>query len=181
MAAEDRNGDVSAQGECTARESSFDELAKGLVNGSLSRGQALRLLGSALFGGVMASIPGVAWAAPPEGRGRACPKGEIKCRNTCCGPEDRCCRGTCTNVSFNRLNCGRCGNECAECEDCCTGSCVPLNTTEHGSGCFVGCHEAEICVNGACQCPQAGKTLCGNVCCPGGHSVIDETGSFTCR
>jgi hypothetical protein len=134
---------------------SFDELAKGLADGTLSRGRALRLMGAALVGAAAASISGVAWAAPPEGRGRPCPKGEIKCRNTCCGPEDLCCRGACTNVSFNRLNCGRCGN--------------------------AGCHPAEICMNGTCQCPQAGQTLCANVCCPEGHCVLDETGSFACR
>jgi hypothetical protein len=37
---------------------SFDELAKGLANGSVSRGQALRLIGGTLLGGVLASIPG---------------------------------------------------------------------------------------------------------------------------
>ena len=173
-------GLLSTREEATA-DRAFDELAKGLADGTLSRGRALRLMGAALVGAAMASISGVAWAAPPEDRGRPCPKGEIKCRNTCCGPEDLCCRGACTNVSFNRLNCGRCGNECAEGEDCCTGRCVPLNTTEHCSGCFAGCHPAEICVNGTCQCPQAGQTLCANVCCPEGHCVIDETGSFTCR
>src|SRR5829696_6344660 len=142
---------------------SFDELAKGLADGTLSRGRALRLMGAALVGAAAASISGVAWAAPPEGRGRPCPKGEIKCRNTCCGPEDLCCRGACTNVSFNRLNCGRCGKECAEGEDCCTGRCVPLNTTEHCSGCFAGCHPAEICVNGTCQCPRRDRP-CALMC-----------------
>jgi hypothetical protein len=165
----------------TQTEGSLDELAKGLANGTLSRRKALRLLGGALLGGVMASIPGVAWAATPEGRGRPCPKGAIKCGDTCCAsPEDRCCRGVCTNVVFDRSNCDRCGNECAPEEGCCGGRCVPLNTAENCGGCFAGCHEAEICVSGTCQCPQAGETLCANVCCPEGHCVIDETGSFTC-
>ena len=52
----------------------------------------------------MASVSGVAWAAPPEGRGRPCPKGAIKCGDTCCtSSEDRCCRGVCTNVVFDDL------------------------------------------------------------------------------
>lgn len=75
MAAEDRNGEVSTQGECTgcsARESSFDELAKGLASGTISRRGVLRLMGSAIVGTVLASVSGVAWAAPPEGRGRPC-------------------------------------------------------------------------------------------------------------
>ena len=44
--------------------SSFDELAIGLSNGTLSRGKALRLMGAALVGGALASIPGIAWAKP---------------------------------------------------------------------------------------------------------------------
>jgi hypothetical protein len=46
-----------------ARERSFDELARGLASGSISRGKALRLMGAALVGGVLASIPRVAVAA----------------------------------------------------------------------------------------------------------------------
>jgi hypothetical protein len=49
---------------------SFDELAKGLANGSVSRGHALRLIGGTLLGGVLASIPGGAaldqLAGPPD-------------------------------------------------------------------------------------------------------------------
>ena len=41
---------------------SLDELAKGLATGTLSRGKALRLMGVALVGGALASIPGIAWA-----------------------------------------------------------------------------------------------------------------------
>jgi hypothetical protein len=190
MATEDRNGEVSTQAECTdcsPTESSFDELAKGLADGGLSRRRALRLIGQALLGGVLASIPGVAWAhhqpdhPVPPGQARRCLEGEVKCRGMCCGPEDLCCNGVCTNVSFSRNNCGACGNVCQEGEDCCGGRCVPLNTTEHCSGCFAGCHPAEICVNGTCQCPEPGQTVCANVCCPEGHCVIDETGSFMCR
>jgi hypothetical protein len=44
--------------------SSFDELAVGLSSGTLSRGKALRLMGAALVGGALASIPGIAWAKP---------------------------------------------------------------------------------------------------------------------
>src|SRR5215211_4604175 len=47
-----------------AGERSFDELASGLASGNISRGKALRLMGAALVGGVLASIPGMAGAAP---------------------------------------------------------------------------------------------------------------------
>jgi hypothetical protein len=45
------------------RERSFDELAKGLANGTISRRQALRWMGGALAGAAFASVPGVAFAA----------------------------------------------------------------------------------------------------------------------
>ena len=37
-------------------ESFFDELARGLADGSLSRAEALRLMGAALLGGTLASV-----------------------------------------------------------------------------------------------------------------------------
>src|SRR5215217_7745025 len=63
MAAEDLPRQVHNQEDIT-EEHSFDELARALANGSVSRRQALRLMGGALLGGVLACIPGVALAAP---------------------------------------------------------------------------------------------------------------------
>ena len=61
-----------------AGERSFDELASGLASGTLSRGKALRLMGAALVGSVLAFIPGVAEAANPCGTGnRACGRNEF--------------------------------------------------------------------------------------------------------
>jgi hypothetical protein len=45
-----------------ARERSFDELARGLASGNVTRGKALRLMGAAVVGGVLASVPRVAAA-----------------------------------------------------------------------------------------------------------------------
>jgi hypothetical protein len=64
MGAEDHTG-----------EHSFDELARGLASGSVSRRKALKLMGAALAGGALASIPGVAQAAPPQ----PCPEGTFTC------------------------------------------------------------------------------------------------------
>jgi hypothetical protein len=155
MATEDRNGDVSTQAECTdcsPRGSYFDELAKGLADGSVSRRRALQLIGQALLGGVLASIPGVAWAHHkpdhplPPGQARRCSEGEVKCRGICCSPEDLCCNGLCTNIVFDRNNCGACGNVCQEGEDCCDQRCVPLNTPQNCGCCGCGCLETEQCV-----------------------------------
>jgi hypothetical protein len=43
-------------------ERAFDELTRGLASGTLSRGKALRVMGAALVGGALASLPGVALA-----------------------------------------------------------------------------------------------------------------------
>jgi Stigma-specific protein, Stig1 len=145
-------------------EHSLDELSRALAEDTIPRRKALRMVGGMLLGTALASIPGMAWAAPPEGRG------------PCPSPEDRRCRGVCTNVVFDRFNCGRCGNECATGEDCCGGRCVPLNTRDNCGCCGCGCLEAEICVNGSCQCPEPGQTVCANVCCPQGHCVFGGPG-----
>jgi len=67
-------------------ESSFDELARGLASGSISRGKALRLMGAALVGGTLGSLGiGEAGADPPgcKRTGKACKK------------DDQCCSGAC--------------------------------------------------------------------------------------
>jgi hypothetical protein len=103
--------------EATPREHSLDELAKGLANHSLSRKQAFKWFGGALIGGVLASIPGIAWAqeqrtfptlptqAAPQAQAAAagcnppCQTGEVcdngKCVSTC-PPETpiQCPRGS---------------------------------------------------------------------------------------
>jgi hypothetical protein len=56
----------------TTQQRSLDELAKGLASGTISRRKALRLMGVALVGGALASIPGIAWAA--EGGNSTCAK-----------------------------------------------------------------------------------------------------------
>jgi hypothetical protein len=72
-------------------EHSFDELARGLASGSVSRGKALRLMGAALVGGALASIPGVAQAIH-----QPCPETTFQCGSghdrTCCPTGWSCCK-----------------------------------------------------------------------------------------
>jgi hypothetical protein len=72
------------------RERSFDALARGLSSGTLSRRKALRLMGAALFGGALASIPGVASARP-----RCTSRFPVTCGTKCCPEEASCVRGRC--------------------------------------------------------------------------------------
>jgi hypothetical protein len=79
-----------------ARERSFDELARGLADGSLTRGKALRLMGAALLGSVLFSIPGVAWAKPKPGtctKNKHCPAGQT-CVDRQCQAAEACIPGT---------------------------------------------------------------------------------------
>jgi hypothetical protein len=59
-------------------ESFFDELARGLADGTLTRGKALRLMGAALVGGTLGSLGiGEAGADPPGCKriGKHCTRG----------------------------------------------------------------------------------------------------------
>jgi hypothetical protein len=57
MPAEGRNEAVTPQQNMDTRGHSFDELAKGLANGTLSRGRALRLVGASLLGVLLGGGP----------------------------------------------------------------------------------------------------------------------------
>jgi hypothetical protein len=125
---------------------SFDELARELASGTLSRGKALRLMGAALVGGALASLPGAAWAND------RCSQGQTRCG-------DRC-----VNLQKNENHCGSCSNRCGSNQTCCNGRCVNLQRNErHCGSCSIRCSEGSECVEGVCQgggCPP--------VACEGG-------------
>jgi Stigma-specific protein, Stig1 len=158
---------------------SFDELAKGLAGGTISRSRALRLMGTVVLGGVLASIPGVAWAQQ-RGRGGGggsaqgrCPEGTVNCR------------GKCVILAEDRNNCGGCGVVCPEGRLCVGGTCCPTERV-CGSGtsatcCAAGqrclpasttgeltcCPEGQMCGTGATATCCTGGSIChtSGVCC----------------
>ena len=80
--------------------SSFDELASGLASGTLSRGKALKLMGAALLGGTLASIPGIAMAKP-------------KPADRKCNHDHQCESGQCVDgVCGGGEPCGGCPADC---------------------------------------------------------------------
>jgi hypothetical protein len=147
-------------------ERSFDELAKGLASGTVSRGKALRWMGGALVGAALASMPGMAWA-----EGGRCPTGQTRCN-------DRC-----VNLQTNRNHCGSCRNRCRSTQICCKGNCVnPQTNARHCGACLNRCPEGEECVAGVCQgeggCPDS-RPECGTGtsarCCPSNQGCLNGT------
>ena len=73
----------------TTGKHSFDELAKELATGDVSRRKALKLFGAALVGGALASLPGTAWAANPPGMPDCPVQGQVRVRGQCVFPACR--------------------------------------------------------------------------------------------
>jgi hypothetical protein len=161
-----------------ARGRAFDALATEMASGTLSRGRMLRLMGAALVGGTLASLPGLAWAA--KGGRSSCAKfcqslfgentpeeeqcvsaaksGEGPCftctTETGCGPNFT---PTCT-VTGQTYNCSRCQCECPSGQVACNGSCVsnscPTGQTFNPSSC-------------TCCTSNGGSCTSGTQCCSG--------------
>jgi hypothetical protein len=74
MAAEDHNRGRSPSDNRTQVDHSLDNVARGLASGTISRREAVRLMGAALLGGALASVPGLA---------RAAPRGNSACADYC--------------------------------------------------------------------------------------------------
>jgi hypothetical protein len=181
--------------ETTGR--SFDELARALASGTLSRGKALRLMAGLLVGGTLGSIPGVAWAND------RCSQGQTRCGDRCvnlktnerhcgscrnrCGSKQTCCKGRCVNLQRNENHCGRCGKSCAQGQECvdgvCSGGCVSDGGSCTGDTqcCSGNCSNGTCCPtdrvgldNGTCAKPCAGPADCPG-CASGCFRVVSGT------
>jgi hypothetical protein len=116
-----------------------------LASGTLSRGKAIRLVGSALLGAALASVPGVAWATD------RCSRGQTRCGERC------------VDLQTNERHCGSCRNRCGSKQTCCKGRCVNLQRSErHCGSCSNRCADGEECVDGVCQ--GGGEPICTPSC-----------------
>jgi hypothetical protein len=137
---------------------SFDELTRGLVSGTLSRGKALRLMGAALVGGTLASLGmGGEAAADPPG-----------CKRTGkhCTRDTQCC-GTLVCDS------GTCAAACESGQVLCNGNCVSDSCLANSGQVF----NTSTC---QCECPTGRVKLSNGTCakpCPNGD---DDCGGFPC-
>ena len=121
----------------------FDDLARGLADGSVTRSKALRLMGAAVVGSALGSvgIGGEASADPPgcKRNGKACKK------NT------QCCSGNCVNAPT-----GTCV-ACPSGQVLCNGNCVSNSCLANSGQVF----NSSTC---QCECPS-GRVLLSNGTC----------------
>ena len=185
-----------------AKESFFDDLARGLADGSITRGKALKLMGAAVVGGTLGSlgVGGVAVADEEcKPTGKKCRKNAQCCSGKCegnicvaaCPSGQVMCGGSCvsnsclTGQTFNTTTC-QC--ECPSGQEVCGGSCVssscPTGQTLNTSTCQC---EAVVCVEGTTTgcgtCvsnePGAGNRACICQTLPGGTGQICYYGSVS--
>jgi hypothetical protein len=157
MSAEDHNRDPSTHVDPAVEEHNLDSLARGLASGSISRRQAVRWMGGALLGSVLAIVPGVeAFAAPKPPQGR-CPKGFVNCR------------GTCVKTESNPSHCGGCFIQCSPNEVCTSGQCCAPERVCGGSQCCGADESCCDCGDGSPVCCPSGTYCAGcgpTICCP---------------
>ncbi len=153
--------------EDATQEHSFDELAKGVADGTVSRGRMLKVAGTALLGGVLsAAFPGVAQARRKRRRRFTC----TPC-GTAAGLSPTCASGECVIIS------GGIG--------CCQSSSSPPppgpppgpppppggTCTPFSSNC---CDSLATCLPGQCLCPGPEVCFVGRCCLPTGEFCIAE-------
>jgi len=154
-------------------ESIFDELARGLADGSVTRAKALKLMGAALVGGTLGSV-GIGEAAAAPG---GCKRNGKKCKK-----DTQCCSGNCVNKTCAACPSGTtpCGTECCQTgASCVDGTCCPDAQVCATGTTLTCCAEGEQCVEGVCgpACIPLGSGPCTDFaqCC--GISVCDANGT----
>jgi hypothetical protein len=194
MSIEENGSRVESSREDHTGTSTFDSAARGLADGSVSRGKALRMLAASLFGGALVAAPAAVAVAAPKPGGTGCPKpGEIRVNGKCqcntaeglitCGPSDRCvdpnaCGGG-QHVDPDTCKCV-CDNPG---ETLCpgTGNCISNACPE---GAFLET-SGESC---SCQCRNPGKEIdtiqgkcvCTPVTCAGGELEVQDPDTCAC-
>jgi hypothetical protein len=149
---------------------SFDELARGLASGSVSRRQALKLLGGAFLGGLLASIPGAAFGHHKSGHGTppgqgGTPPGQGGAPPGQGSPPPPPPPPGCDPPA---QLCGAPGDQI-----CC----------QSGTSCCGGTNQAPFCCDSStsfCCCQVVdGVQLC--TCCPSGNTCVPSGGTLVCQ
>jgi hypothetical protein len=125
----------------------FDDLARGLADGSLTRGKALRLMGAALVGGTLGSLGIREAAADRPGckrEGKNCTRTDQCCSNLVC------LSGTCQTPATSTTETPTTTT---------TPPCPPLPACTDTCPCPSG----QTCLNGAC-CVMLSNGTCAKPC-----------------
>jgi len=126
----------------------FDELTRGLASGSISRRKALKLMGAALLGGTLASIPGIAWGAKLKPGGARCKRNE------------QCASGQCVDGVCAAVACGACPEQCVCVTDLRTGDQTCIQDSFRVEPRCNACRRGEVCVASS----NPGQVGCGAPC-----------------
>jgi hypothetical protein len=175
----------------------FDDLARGLADGSLTRGKALRLMGAAVVGGTLGSLGiGEAGAAPP-----GCKRAGKNCTRTdqCCGSLV-CVSGSCqtqtttptpttstTETPTTTTTCSGLpnGGACSSHADCCSGFCAEDSICKPTGNRFscncVDNQTLQTCINSAPCNQEQIAAVCPSLCAQnGGWRGSGSCLSFVC-
>lgn len=177
-------------------EQRFEELSKKLAT-SVSRRQAVRILGATALGGV-ASLAGArgAWARQCRGAGDNC-RSNAECCTRFCDPTFHCacpqgfvvCQDECIPACppGQLPNPTTCQCECSPAVVCspprvpnastCQCECPAGSTACGQTAC---CAPDQICQNGTCSFCPPGETPCGSACCGSGYVCDAGSGTCTC-
>jgi hypothetical protein len=164
-----------------AEDGFFDDLARGLADGSITRGKALRLMGAAVVGSTLGSLGiGEASADPPgcKRNGKTCTRSEQCCSGSCASGSCQAqttttttSTSTSTTSTSTTPGCLPNGGTCTADTQCCSGTICP---SPNGKCCTPNWHSSN---------PTAGSCTADSECCSG----ICERGSatsglcFSCR
>ena len=154
----------------------FDDLARGLADGSLTRGKALRLMGAAVVGGTLGSLGiGEASADPPgcKRNGKPCTRGTQCCSGNCSGGTCQAQTTTTTTTSTTTPTTSTSTST--------TSTSTSTTSTSTTPGCFqdaTTCTNDTQCCSGICDSTETGlcRTCRGigavcsvnDQCCGGG-------------
>jgi hypothetical protein len=131
----------------------FDELSQGIASGTISRGRAIKLAGSALLGAAL--VPFAATPAEARRRRNRC-KGKPAISNDRCPEEDAVCRQSADQI----CSCARTVEGGKRCVDITEEECPTTDECDRTSD----CPGNQICIEvGAC-CEGSPRNLCVRPC-----------------
>lgn len=137
--------EVPAQAD-TTQVYSFDELARGLADGTITRGRMLKLISAAVMGSVLTVLfPGVAVAK--RRKRKRCPPGTVRIRTR--GKHGKGARCVATSTLGTTCSLVNPIGTCPTGQACVNGACVPVTCSPaNPTG---ACPTGQVCIDGACQ------------------------------